>query len=142
MWDIARGILIDPTTYAPAIVSYKSQMVDWKTSQVLFEHGWLEQNPRFTLSRFSNDIPVSYVVGKRLIRRDALAMLQWSVTNNLAVGIGERLLAARYPQRRKLIRIAGWIERISFATYVTYTASAEHLRQASRNRKLALTRGY
>ena len=43
-WDVARAVLVDPTTYAPALISYESMRQDWKTSQVLFAHGWLEQN--------------------------------------------------------------------------------------------------
>ena len=39
--DLTKALLFDPTTYAPAALSYTSQRMDWKTSQVLFHAGWL-----------------------------------------------------------------------------------------------------
>ena len=39
IWDVARGVLPDPTTYAPATLAYTAQRLDWKSSQVFFEHG-------------------------------------------------------------------------------------------------------
>src|SRR5688572_15871656 len=71
-WDVARAALIDPTTYAPALISYHAIRQDWKTSQILFANGWLEQNPRFTLSGRVNDVPVSYHEGTKRIRTAAL----------------------------------------------------------------------
>ena len=35
-WDVARAVLIDPTTYAPALISHEAIRQDWKTSQILF----------------------------------------------------------------------------------------------------------
>lgn len=58
-WDVARAALSDPTTYVPALISYKAMQQDWKTSQVLFMNGWVEQNSRFTVSGRPNDVPVS-----------------------------------------------------------------------------------
>ncbi len=46
-WDVTRAVLIDPTTYAPALIVNEAMRQDWKTSQVLFAHGWLEQNRGF-----------------------------------------------------------------------------------------------
>jgi hypothetical protein len=142
VWDIVRGVLIDPTTYAPAVLSYEAQRWDWKTSQVLLERGWLEQNPRFTISGRPNDVPMTYEAGTRQIRKEALARLQWSVTNNLATGICERVLIARYPNHGKLVRTISWIERISVSSYMSYLASIEHFRQVSKNRRLAREYGY
>ena len=142
VWDVARDILIDPTTYAPAVISYEAIHWDWKTSQVLFAHGWVEANPRFTVSGKPNDVPVTYVAGRRIIRGTALSVFQRSMMNNLAAGIGARVLTARYPSHKKLIRTLSWIERIGFATLVTYRNSADHLRQAGTNRRLAREYGY
>jgi hypothetical protein len=141
-WDVARAVLIDPTTYAPAILSHEAMRQDWKTSQLLFAHGWLEQNPRFTLSGRANDVPVSYLEGTSRIRGAALTVLQYSVANNVGVQVVERLLVSRYPQRKKLIRTLSWIERIALASILTYSNSADHLRQASVNRHLGREYGY
>jgi hypothetical protein len=142
VWDVTRGVLLDPTTYTPAMLAYTSQRLDWKSSQVFFEHGWLEQNRLFTVSGRVNDVPISYRAGVRVIGGNALSILQASVVNNLAAGVGERLLLARYPKRRKLWRTIGWVERISFASYLSYVSSAEHWRQIKRNGRLVEQYGY
>ena len=142
VWDVTRRVLIDPTTYAPAIIAHEAILRDWKTSQVLFAHGWVEANHRFTISGRPNDVPVSYDAGRRLIRRDALAILGYSALNNLGAGIGERLLVAKYPHRRKLVRALSWIERIGYASLITYRNTADHLRQAKVNRRLAREHGF
>jgi hypothetical protein len=141
-WDVARGVLVDPTTYAPALISYESMRQDWKTSQVLFTHGWLEQNRRFTISGRANDVPLAYSEGTSRIRGAALTVLRDSAVNNLSARIIERLLVARYPRRKNLIRTLSWVERIAFASLLTYINSADHLRQASSNRRLAREYGY
>ena len=136
VWDIARAVLIDPTTYAPAVISYEAMLRDWKTSQALFSYGWLESNPRFTVSGRPNDVPVGYNVGKRIIRNIALDVLQQSTAHNIAIGVVERVLISRYPERRKLIRALSWIERIGYASADAYLNSAKHFRQAGTNRRL------
>ena len=141
-WSVARATLIDPTTYAPALISYRAIQQDWKTSQVLFANGWFEQNPRYTVSGKANDIPVSYNEGTRRIRGAALTMLRDSTVNNVSAGVVERLLIARYPHRKTLIRALSWAERIAFASLSTYRNSADHIRQASTNRRLARDYGY
>lgn len=141
-WDVARAVLIDPTTYAPALISYEAIRRDWKTSQVLFANGWVEANPRFTVSGRAGDVPVSYREGTRRIRGAALTMFQYSAVNNTSAKIIERLLIARYPHRKKLIRALSWTERIAFASLLTYTNAADHIRQASTNRRLAREYGY
>jgi hypothetical protein len=141
-WDVARAALIDPTTYAPALMSYHAIRQDWKTSQILFANGWLEQNPRFTLSGRVNDVPVSYHEGTKRIRGAALGVLQYSVLNNVGVRAAERFLVTRYPHRKTLIHTLSWVERIAFASVLTYTNSADHFRQASTNRRLAREYGY
>jgi hypothetical protein len=139
---VARAALIDPTTYAPALISYEAIRQDWKTSQVLFANGWLEENPRFTASGRPNDAPVGYDEGTSRIRRSALTILQYSALNNVSANVVERLLVARYPQRKRLIRVLSWTERIAFASFLTYNNSADHIRQASTNRRLAREYGY
>jgi len=141
-WDVARGVLIDPTTYAPAVISYEAIRRDWKSSQVLFAHGWVEQNPRYTISGRASDLPVSYDEGMRRIRRTALTLLQYSALNNVGVGVAERLLVRRYPSRKALVRTVSWIERIAFASLLIYSNSADHIRQAATNRRLAREHGY
>ena len=141
-WDVARAVLIDPTTYAPALISHEAIRQDWKTSQVLFANGWVEANPRFTVSGRASDVPVDYDEGMRRIRRSALTIFQYSAVNNASARVIERLLAERYPHRKKLIRALSWAERIAFASFLTYTNSADHIRQASTNRRLAREYGY
>lgn len=141
-WDVARDVLFDPTTYAPAIISHEAIRQDWKTSQVLFANGWLEQNPRFTVSGKANDVPVSYQEGSKRIRRAALTTLQYSAINNVGAQVAERLLVTRFPHRKKLIRTLSWVERIAFASVLAYTNSADHFRQASANRGAAREFGY
>ena len=141
-WDVAKSVAFDPTTYAPAALSYTALKMDWQTSQPLFRNGWVEQNHLFTVTGRPNDQPVSFVAGNRKIRQMALMHLQESVVNNVAANIFERVLANKYPQHRKLFKTLSWIERIAFSSYVSYHASANHFKQAQRNRDLALQYGY
>jgi hypothetical protein len=141
-WDVTKAVVFDPTTYAPATLSYTSMKLDWDTSQPLFRNGWVEQNYRFTLSGRPNDIPVSYVDGNKRIRQMALLHLQESIVNNVAANIFERVLANKYPQHRKLFKVLSWAERIAFASVMSYYASAQHFKQAERNRQMALQFGY
>jgi hypothetical protein len=135
--SITKAVLFDPTTYAPAALSYSSQRMDWKTSQVLFNAGWLEHNARFTVSGRPNDTPISFEAGNRQIRRDALEHLQQSVVNNLSTQIFERVLTQKYPQHRKLFKTLSWVERISFSGYLGYLSSADHFRQVQKNQQMA-----
>lgn len=141
-WGVARAVLIDPTTYAPAVIFHEAIRQDWKTSQVLFANGWVEQNPRFTTSGKANDVPVSYDEGRRRILRTAVRVVQYSALNNMAAGVAERLLVRRYPHRKTLIRTLSWVERIAYASMLTYSSSADHIRQASINSRLASEHGY
>jgi hypothetical protein len=141
-WDVARAVLIDPTTYIPAVISHEAMMSDWKTSQILFRHGWREANPRYTVTGLANDAPLPYDEGKDRIRAASLKVLQYSALNNALAGVGERLLIAKYPRRKKLIRTLSWVERIGYASFIAYRNSADHLRQAGTNRRLAREFGY
>jgi hypothetical protein len=141
-WDVTKAVVFDPTTYAPATLTYTSMKMDWDSSQTLFRNGWVEQNHRFTVSGRQNDLPVSFADGNRKIRNMALLHLQESLVNNTAANVFERVLAARYPEHRKLFKVLSWVERIAFASYVSYAASANHFKQAERNRQLAIQFGY
>ena len=142
VWDVTKAVLFDPTTYVPATLSYTSMRMDWDSSQTLFRNGWLEQNHRFTISGRPNALPVSYEEGNKRIRQMAFLHLQESLINNAAANIFERVLANKYPQHRKLFKVLSWAERIAFASYVSYMASANHFRQNGRNRQLAIQFGY
>ena len=141
-WDVTKAVVFDPTTYAPATLSYTSMKLDWDSSQTLFRNGWVEQNHRFTLSGRPNDLPVSYAEGNKRIRQMALLHLQESLINNVAANVFERVLAEKYPQHRKVFKVLSWVERIAFASYVSYVASSSHFKQTERNRQLAVQFGY
>jgi hypothetical protein len=141
-WDVTKAVVFDPTTYAPATLSYTSMKMDWDSSQPLFRNGWVEQNHRFTLSGRPNDLPLSYADGNRKIQQMALMHLKESLVNNVAANVFERVLANKYPQHRKLFKVLSWVERIAFASYVSYAASASHFKQTQRNRQLAFQYGY
>ena len=116
--------------------------MDWDSSQTLFRNGWVEQNHRFTGSGRANDLPISYADGNKRICRMALLHLQESLINNTAANIFERVLTERYPQHRKVLKVLSWVERIAFASYMSYAVSANHFRQTQRNRQLAVQYGY
>ena len=141
-WDVTKAVVFDPTTYAPATLSYTSMKMDWDSSQALFRNGWMEQNRLFTVSGRPNDLPLSFADGNKKIRNMALLHLQESVVNNVAANIFERVLAEKYPDHRKLFKVLSWVERIGFASYMSYAASANHFRQTERNRQLVVQFGY
>ena len=140
--SIFKRVVFDPTTYAPAVIAYDGTMRDWNTSQPFFRHGYYERNERFTLSGLPNDRPVSYEVGRRLILNDAFVTLEMSLINNVSSQIFERVLIDRFPQRRKLVRTFGWIERGAFASFMAYHLSSQHYRQASVNQMSAQQMGF
>src|SRR5581483_11806326 len=139
-WSVARQVLIDPSTYVPATVSAAAKLWDWRTSQVLFANGWVEQNPRFTRSGLPYDVPISYGDGRQQIMMQSLGLLEACAAHNVAVAVVERVLITQHPGHRKLIRTLGWIERAGVGGYLTYIQSANHFRQAQKN--LDLTRRY
>ena len=140
--SIFNQVVSDPTTFAPAVVSYTAERLDWRSSQVLFQHGYLEHNAQFTVRGFADAVPVSYVAGKKIILKNSLQDLGASLVNNVAARIIERTLVARHPKREKVIRTIGWIERISFAVSLASVQSANHFRQWRQNERLARQLGY
>jgi hypothetical protein len=142
LWDATKHTIFDPTTYAPAAFGYDATLRDWKTSQVLFRHGFLEHNPRFTISGLPNDVPVSYSEGNRRILSDGLTNLGLSFMSNFTSRIVERALMERYPEHRKLVKTLGWVQRIGLGAYMSYLLSSEHYRQATINGEVARQMGY
>ncbi|HKB11153.1 MAG TPA: hypothetical protein VKD69_10875 [Vicinamibacterales bacterium] len=137
-----KKVVLDPTTYAPAIIAYDATMRDWNTSQPFFRHGYMEHNERFTLTGLPNDVPVSYDVGRNRILTDALLNLQMSVVHNVADRLFERMLMEKFPEHRKLVRVLGWVERGAFASYMSYQLSGQHYRQAAANTQRAQQMGF
>ena len=136
-----KSVIFDPTTYAPAIIAYDATMRDWNTSQPFFRAGYVEHNERFTLTGRPNDLPMSYEDGQRRILTDALVNLQMSIVNNVADRLFERMLLSRFPEHRKVVKTLGWIERATFASYMSYQLSAQHYRQANSNAQRAQQMG-
>jgi hypothetical protein len=140
--DLTRDVLFDPTTWAPASISFTATRLDWTSSQVFFRQGILERNPRFTVSGLSPGVPLGYGDGNRKILGDTLAILQMSVINNVSSNLIERVLLKNHPERGKLLRTLGWIERIAFASYWSHRLSAAHFEQWRTNERLAREYGY
>jgi hypothetical protein len=128
----------DPTTYLTPLVVYTTHRLDWDSSQKLFAYGYLEANPKFTISGRANDVPIGYAAGKRKILRYSLSTIGNSLVNNAACAIVERQLIERNPQHRKLIRTLGWIERGIFNAYWAEKLSRnQRLQWQDNNRVLA-----
>lgn len=139
---VVKAVILDPTTYAPAVVAWEATHLDWRSSQIFFQHGWSEQNPRFTTSGRRDDTAIGYAAGNRKITMDAFANVRLSVVNNFSSRMVERLLIRRYPKHRRLVRALGWIERSALASYWTYRLSADHFRQWRENERRARQFGY
>jgi hypothetical protein len=138
---VIKGVLLDPTTYAPAAIAYDATMRDWKTSQPFFQNGFVEHNARFTVSGRPDDWAIGYAAGRSLILRDALNTLEISAAQNLGSRLVERSLMSRYPQHRTLVRTIGWMQRIAVASAMSYHLSADHYRQAQMNAQLTVQLG-
>jgi hypothetical protein len=134
--EVATRVVLDPTTWAPTGIVYTARQLDWSSSQAVFELGYLEANPRYTISGLSNDRPVGYAAGNRRIARETVGLLGWSVANNATSAFIERALIERAPHRRRLIRTLGWIERTAFASYWSYRLSRPRFEQWRSNERL------
>jgi hypothetical protein len=139
---VVKAVILDPTTYAPAIVAWEATRLDWRSSQVFFRLGWTEHNARFTTSGLRDDTAIGYAAGNRMITMDAFGNLRLSAVNNFSSRLVERLLIRRYPTRGRLVRTLGWIERTALASYWTYRLSADHFRQWQENERRARQFGY
>jgi hypothetical protein len=140
--DIFKGVVFDPTTYAPAVISYDATMRDWNTSQPFFRNGYVEHNARFTVTGRPDDIAVSYSVGKSQILKDTFTILGTSALQNLSSRVVERALLAKYPEHPRVVKTIGWIQRIALASFTSYHLSAAHYKQAGHNAALARDLGY
>src|SRR5436305_1872425 len=107
--DVLKGVFFDPTTYAPAAISYNATMRDWNTSQPFFVNGFVEHNARFTVTGRADDLPLSYTIGKDQIFKDAVTAFGVSAAENATSRIVERALLDRYPDHRKVVKTIGWI---------------------------------
>jgi hypothetical protein len=142
LWDTAKAVALDHTTYAPAFLYYGTTRLDWNSSQVFFQHGMVEHNERFTISGRPDDVAISYGAGNNMILMDTLTILRMSAVNNVTNNLIERVLIARYLRHRKLLRTLGWIERTGFASYWSYRLSAGHYRQWRHNERVARQLGF
>jgi len=140
--DVLKGLIFDPTTYAPAVVTWEATRLDWRSSQIFFRNGSFEHNPYFTVSGRGDDTAIGYAAGNRQIFMDSLANLRLSLINNVSERVMERLLMPRYPNHRRLVRTIGWIERSAMASYWSYWLSAGHFRQWRENGQRAQRLGY
>src|SRR6266853_6251200 len=73
--DVVKGVVFDPTTYAPAVIGYDATMKDWNTSQPFFQNGFVEHNARFTVTGRSDNAAWSYTGGKDQNLKHAVAAL-------------------------------------------------------------------
>jgi hypothetical protein len=139
---VVKSVILDPTTYAPAIVAWETTHLDWRSSQPFFRNGWREHNPRFTVSGRGDDTALDYAAGNRQILSDAVVNMQVSVLNNVSERVLERLLMPRYSTHRRLLRTIGWIERSAVASYWSYRLSANHFRKWQENVQRAQQLGF
>ncbi len=131
--SVVLDVLTDPTTYAPAIATEVGKTLDWNSSQRFFAAGYVEDNPYYTISGLPHDRPVSRGTGHRINLEVSLGVLASSAANNALNGIASRALAARWPQHKRLIRVAAVVERVAFAVATGYANSAHNFRQWRRN---------
>jgi hypothetical protein len=134
--EVFTRVLKDPTTYALPPIVYTAHRLDWDSSQKLFQHGYLEANPNFTLTGRIDDAPISHAAGNRRILRYSAATIGRSVLNNGICAIVERRLIDRAPRRRKLIRALGWIERGVVTAYWSYRLTHNQVGQWMDNERV------
>jgi hypothetical protein len=137
-----RSAVRDATSYTPALVKYGAMHLDWESSQIFFRHGFMERNPRYTVSGLANDLPIDRQAGRKRIAVDSLKVLAYSVPQDLAERAIERTLIRLFPAHRKVFVLAGRIGRVATSTYLSYAVSAVHFRQWQRNEQQARRLGY
>jgi hypothetical protein len=132
-------VLKDPTTYALPPIVYTAHRLDWDSSQKLFAYGYLEANPKFTVTGRVDDPPISYAAGNRRILRYSASLIGRSMLNNATCAIVERRLIERNPQHRKLIRSLGWVERGLVTAYWSYRLTHNQVGQWRDNERVLAT---
>lgn len=130
------------TVYVPAGVFGASAVGDWASSQTFFEHGHGELNPRYSRKGFPAQRPMSFGDGNKVIVGDIVTSIGVSLVQNVAVDLTRDFLLRRYPRRGKLIRTLVWIEKTSFATWLTYWQSSQHFAQWQKNLAMADKAGW
>jgi hypothetical protein len=138
---IINTVARDPVTYAPVALKYVAMRLDWESSQIFFQHGFVEHNARYTVSGLEDDVAVSHGTGHRRLAMDSLRLFARTVPQNLAERATETLLIRRFPQHRKLFLVAGQAARIAGASYVAYSWSRPNIGQWRRNERLAAQMG-
>src|SRR5580765_5379810 len=131
--DVVKGVVLDPTTYAPALIGYDATMRDWNTSQPFFRNGFVEHNQRFTVTGQPDDTALNYMVGRNQIFKDAVTAFGVTAAQNATSRLVERALLQKYPNHRKVVKSIGWIQRASIASLMSYHLAAPHYRQAQIN---------
>ncbi len=131
--SIVVDVLTDPTTYAPAVATEIGKSLDWSSSQRFFAAGYVEDNPYYTTTGLPHDRPVSRATGHQINFQVTLQVLASSMANNAVVGVASRALAARWPEHKRLIRVASVAERVAFAFGTAYLNSAKNFQQWRRN---------
>lgn len=139
---VAKDVVLDPTTYGPFGASWLGKQLDWNSSQIFFEHGFVESNADFTVNGLPHDKPISHAAGNRKVILMSLPVLQLSLINNATTSAVERTWIRSYPNKKKLIKTIGWIERVAVASYLVHKYSDQNLRQWQRNKDLARELGY
>jgi hypothetical protein len=130
---IVAEVLTDPTTYAPALATEIGKSLDWTSSQRFFAAGYVEDNPYYTITGLPHDRPVSRGTGHQINFRVSLQVLASSMANNAITSVASRALAARWPEHKRLIRVASIAERVAFAFGTAYLNSAGNFQQWRRN---------
>ena len=137
-----KSAALDPSTYVPAGLLYTSSRLDWNSSQPFFQHGAVEENPRYTMSGLPHSQPLSYQAGNRLLLEDAISVASISFANNAIDHLTVRVLSTRYPEHTKLWKTLGWVERAAVATSMSYILSMRHFEQWQQNQRRATQLGY
>jgi hypothetical protein len=140
--QIVKRTLLDPTSYSPAAFLYISSRLDWSSSQPFFQNGSLENNGRYTISGLPVDVPLSNTQGKEQILRDALGVLPLSMANNAATVVLQRALTRFDPEHTRRWVVLMWVERIAFASVLSYALSTRHFQQWHQNDQAAAALGY
>lgn len=135
--NTAKNVVLDPTTYAPTVLSWFSKKLDWDSSQIFFRNGYVEANPDFTVNGLPYDKPISHSTGNVRIIKISLPVLSLSVLNNFAISMPERILIRRHPSHKKLIKSISWIDKIAMASYFSYKYSQPNFSQWQTNNRMA-----
>jgi len=139
---IIKSVARDPATFAPVALKYVAMRLDWESSQIFFQHGFVEHNSRYTISGLEDDLAVSHGTGRRRLAMDSLKLLTRTVPQNFAERATEALLIRRFPQHRTLFLVAGRAARIASASYLAYSWSRPNIGQWRRNERLAAQMGF